>query len=194
MFLLVVWIPHKKTPSRVWYITLLGVWISDATLHLLFNRSQSYELVRSEGVRRKMVSVHLHESWVLGSLWWLDQERKQHGRQFAVCMINFGQIFYILTTSAHANSNNGDRRRRSFSFGYIYGDFLRNGRVFRLVLQRTTRLSIQTFQLTCVVLSRNVAGFLGLNGTSTKMLSFTKKHMQIAPFCINRSKVLAILS
>ena len=94
----------------------------------------------------------------------------------------------------HANSNNGDRRRRSFSFGYIYGDFLRNGRVFRLVLQRTTRLSIQTFQLTCVVLSRKVAGFLGLNGNSTKMLSFTKKHMQIAPFCINRSKVLAILS
>ena len=100
MFLLVVWIPHKETPSRVLYITLLGVLISDATLHLLFNRSQSYELVRSEGVRRKMVSVHLHESWVLGSLWWLDQERKQHGRQFAVCMINFGQIFYILTTSA----------------------------------------------------------------------------------------------
>ena len=69
MFLLVVWIPHKETPSRVLYITLLGVLISDATLHLLFNRSQSYELVRSEGVRRKMVSVHLHESWVLGSLW-----------------------------------------------------------------------------------------------------------------------------
>ena len=57
-------------------------------------------------------------------------------------------IFY--RPQRHANSNNGVRRRRSFSFGYIYGDFLGNDRVFRLVLQRTTRLSIQTFQLISV--------------------------------------------
>ena len=150
MFVLVVWIPHKKTPSRVWFITLLGVWISDATLHLLFNRSQSCEFVRSEVVRRKVVSVHLHESLVLGSLWWLDQERNNMGDNLLSVwsiLVKFS-IFY--RPQRHANSNNGVRRRRSFSFGYIYGDFLGNDRVFRLVLQRTTRLSIQTFQLISV--------------------------------------------
>ena len=37
-------------------------------------------------------------AWVFGSLWWLDQEREQHGEP-CVCMINFGQIFNILLTS-----------------------------------------------------------------------------------------------
>ena len=82
--------------------------------------------------------------WVLGSLWWLDQEREQHGRHFVPVwsiLVKFS-IFY--RPQRHANSNNGDGRRRSL------GIFRGNGRVFRWVLQRTTRLKIQTVELLSV--------------------------------------------
>ena len=64
-------------------------------------------------------------AWVLGSLWWLGQEREQHGQHFVSVwsiLVKFS-IFY--RPQRHANSNNGDGRRRSFSFGYIFGDFSR---------------------------------------------------------------------
>ena len=62
-------------------------------------------------------------AWVLGSLWWLDQEREQHGCHFAPVwsiVVKFS-IFYW--PQRHANSNDGDGRLRSFSFGHIFGDF-----------------------------------------------------------------------
>ena len=42
-----------------------------------------------------------------------------------------------------------------------------------------------------MVLSKNGAGFTSLKGNSKQSCHFTKKHMEIAPFCIERSMVLA---
>ena len=42
-----------------------------------------------------------------------------------------------------------------------------------------------------MVLSRNGAGFTGLKDNSKQSCHFTKKHMEIAPFCIECSNVLA---
>ena len=44
-----------------------------------------------------------------------------------------------------------------------------------------------------MVLSKNGAGFTGLKGNSNESCHFTKKHMEIALFCIERSMVLAFL-
>ena len=55
------------------------------------------------------------------------------------------------------------------------------------------RLNVQTVARTFkyVVLSRNGARFTNLKGDSKQSCHFAKKHMEIAPFCIERSMVLA---
>ena len=50
-------------------------------------------------------------------------------------------------------------------------------------------LNSRTFK--CVVLSRNGARFTSLKGNSKQSCHFTKKHMEIVPFCIEWSMVLA---
>ena len=62
---------------------------------------------------------------VLGSLWWLDQEREQHGRHFVSVRAIVVKFLIFYWPQRHVNSNNGDGRRRSFSFRYICGDFER---------------------------------------------------------------------
>ena len=65
-------------------------------LILTFDK-QSDEFVQTERVCRKIGQRAL--AWVLGDLWWLALEREQNGRQFDVCIINFGQFFDILLIS-----------------------------------------------------------------------------------------------
>lgn len=65
-------------------------------LILTFDK-QSDKFVRIERVCRKIGQRAL--AWVLGDLWWLALEREQNGRQFDVCIINFGQFFDILSIS-----------------------------------------------------------------------------------------------
>ena len=91
----------------------------------VYERALTDEFFRTEFAKKNGQRTFAR---VLGSPWWLDEETEQCGRQFAVCMINFGQICDIL--SRHASSNIGDGRRRSVIFGYILGDFSREWSCF----------------------------------------------------------------
>ena len=96
----------------------------------VYERALTDEFFRTEFAKKNGQRTFAR---VLGSPWWLDEETEQCGRQFAVCMINFGQICDILSTDVpqrHANSNIGDGRRRYFSFCYIFGDFSREWSCF----------------------------------------------------------------
>ena len=96
------------------------------SLHTACRLTLSCAIVQIRTIRRDLQKNGQRTfAWVLGSLWWLDQEREQHGRHFVSVwsiVVKFS-IFY--QPQRHANSNNGDGRRRSFSFGYIFGDFSR---------------------------------------------------------------------
>ena len=62
-------------------------------------------------------------AWVLGCLWWLDQEREQDGQHFVSVwsiLVKFSTFYW---PQQHVNSNNGDGRWRSFSFSYFWGFF-----------------------------------------------------------------------
>lgn len=71
-----------------------------------------------------------------------------------------------------------------FQFHYFFvGIFLGTGCVFWWVLYRTTRLNVQAIQhLKCVVLDLQAWKI-----TWSKSCHFTKKHMEIASFCIDQS-------
>ena len=93
----------------------------------------------------------------------------------------------------HANFNNATEHEDPAALAIFLGIFLGTGRVFRWVLQRTTRLNAQTVELPRVRCCRGK--MVDLQAWKvTRSKNFTKKHMEIAPFYIDRSKVLAILS
>ena len=92
----------------------------------------------------------------------------------------------------HANFINGDGTRRSFSFSFIFGDFSPEWPFFSMSSAANYKaecLNCRTFK--CVVLSRNGARFTSLKGNSKQSCPFTKKHMEIVPFCIKWLMVLA---
>ena len=60
----------------------------------------------------------------LGYLWWLTLAREQHGRQFALCMIHFGQFFNILSTSTANELKKWWWERKIFQMIILWGFFL----------------------------------------------------------------------
>ena len=60
----------------------------------------------------------------LGYLWWLALAREQHGRQFALCMIHFGQFFNILSTLTANELKKWRWGRKIFQMIILWGFFL----------------------------------------------------------------------
>ena len=112
---------YTLEPSTTLFLPFLCLF-----LHLFSNLTLSFAIVRIHTIRRGLQKNGQRAfPWVLGSLWWLDHESEQHGWQFVSVwsiLVKFSTFYW---PQRHMNSNNGDRRRRSFSFGYIFGDFSR---------------------------------------------------------------------
>ena len=92
-------------------------------------RAQSYEFVRSEGVCRKMVSVHLHESWVACG----DLIKKENNMCDILCLYdqvwsNFRYFIDLSGTRTQIMATEDEDLSASVIF---LGIFRGNGRVFR---------------------------------------------------------------
>ena len=80
-------------------------------------------------------------------------------------------IFY--RPQRHANSNNGDGRPRSVSFGYIFWDFPWEWSCFSMSSSANYEaLDSKNWIFKCVVLSRKGARFMSLKGNLKQKLSF----------------------
>ena len=113
-------------------------------------------------------------AWVFGSLWWLDQEREQHGEPFVSVWLILVKFSIFYWPQWQVNSNNGDRRQRYFSFSYIFGDF--SGMVFFFYEFFSELQGLRVKHLNfCILLSRKGAWFLSLKGISKQKLSFFKE-------------------
>ena len=86
---------------------------------------------------------------------------------------NLVKFAILYLPQRRANSNIGDGRRRSFSFGYIFGDFSRECSFFLMSSAPNYEANSWTFK--CVVLSRKDAEFTSLKGNSKQKLSFYKE-------------------
>ena len=118
-----------------------------------------------------MVSVHLHKSWVAygGSM---KKQNNVGDNLLSVWSILVKFVIFYLP-QRHANSNIGDGRWRSFSFGYIFGDFSREWSCF--LMSSAASYEANSWNLRCVVPSKKDAGFTSLNGNSKQKLSFYKE-------------------
>ena len=120
------------------------------------------------------------------------------GDMYAVCLVNFSQIFDLLIIM-DLNGTwtlmmvTGHEDPSALVIFWVF--FLGSGRFFRWVLQRTTRLNVQRVELSSVeCCGWKMLDLQAWKVTQIKSSHFTKKHMEEAPFCIDRSTVLAILS
>ena len=159
---------------------------------------QSDEFIRSWKIGKLQKNCQRAFPLVLGGLWWPVQKKKKKWRTtWETILLRFGQcqsnFRYIVDLSSTRTLIMATEHEDPAAWVIFLGIFLGTGRVFRWVLQRTTRLNTQTVELPRVRCCRGkMLDFQAWKVTRSK--NFTKKYMEIAPFYIDRSKVLAILS
>ena len=127
--------------------------------------------IGSLGICSKIVSVHLHESWVAYGGSMKKQNNVDDNLLSVWSILAKFAIFYL--PQRHANSNIVDGRRRSFIFGYILGDFSREWSCF--LMSSAANYEANSWTLRCVLLSRKDAGFTSFKGNSKQKLSVYKE-------------------
>ena len=183
-------------PSDLGSLILIRIIPKERTLSLAIGRIHPIVKDREGSGRGLQKNCQRAFPLVLGGLWWVDQKKKKRTtwETILLCVWSILVKFSIYYgPERHANFNNATEHEDPAALAIFLGIFLGTGRVFRWVLQRTTRLNAQTVELPRVRCCRGK--MVDLQAWKvTRSKNFTKKHMEIAPFYIDRSKVLAILS